>query len=77
MFQNKTQIFILQVIILINSNKEKWHYLAVKKLLGLLREITSKHHGDFYCVNCLHSFVTKKNLNYIQKSVKIKIFATS
>ena len=61
MFQNKTQIVILQVIILINSNKEKWHYLAVKKLLGLLREITSKHHGDFYCVNCLHSFVTKKN----------------
>ena len=24
-----------------------WHYLAVKKKNALLREITSKHHGDF------------------------------
>ena len=71
MFQNKTQIVKKQVILLINSNKEKWHYLAIKKILGLLREITSKHHGDFYCVE------QKKNLNYIQKSVKIKIFPMS
>ena len=21
-----------------------------------LKGITSKHHGDFYCLNCLHSF---------------------
>ena len=37
-----------------------WHYLAVKKLSALLRGITSKHHGDFYCLNCLHSFATEK-----------------
>ena len=29
-------------------NREKWHYLAVKKLLALLRGITSKNNGDFY-----------------------------
>ena len=28
----------------------------------LLRGITSKHHGDFYCLNCLHSFQTKIKL---------------
>ena len=22
--------------------------------------MTSKHHGDFYCFNCLHSFRTNK-----------------
>ena len=28
-----------------------------KKLSALLRGITSKHHGDFYSLNCLYSFV--------------------
>ena len=49
-----------QVILLIISNGEKRHYLAVNKLSGLLRGITSKHHGDFYCLNCCHSFATEK-----------------
>ena len=30
-------------------------------MASLLRGTTSKHHGDFYCLNCLHSFATKKN----------------
>ena len=34
-----------------NEEKEGWHYLAVRKLPTLLRGITSKHHGDFYCLN--------------------------
>ena len=38
------------------------HYLIVNKLSALLRGITSKHHGDFYCMNRLHSFETKKIL---------------
>ena len=51
------------------------HYLAVKKLSALLREVTSKNNGDFYCLNSLHSFRTKKaNLNCIKKYVNIKIF---
>ena len=36
------------------------HYLAVKKLSALLGGITSKHHGDYYCLNRLHSFATEK-----------------
>ena len=35
-------------------------YLAVKKFIRILRGITSKHHGDFYCLNGLHSFATEK-----------------
>ena len=43
-----------------NSEGKQWHYLKAKKLSALLRGITSKHHGDFYCMNCLHYFATKK-----------------
>ena len=39
-----------------NEEKERWHYLAVKKLSAPLRGVTSKHHGDFFGLNCLHSF---------------------
>ena len=51
-----------------NSNCEKqngeriWHDLAVKKRSALLRAITSKRNGDFYCLNCLHSFRSKSKL---------------
>ena len=49
-----------QIIHLMISNGEKqWHYLAVKKLSTLLSGITSKCHGDFYCLNGFHSFATK------------------
>ena len=44
-----------------NEEKDGWHYLAVKKLSTLLRGITLKH-GDFYCLNCLHSFRTESKL---------------
>ena len=43
-----------------------------KKLSVLLKGITSKHHGDFCCLNCLHSFTTaKKKLNRIKNYLKI------
>ena len=51
-----------QVILLMILNEEGWHYLAVKKLSGFLRTIKSKYDGDFYCLNCLHSFRTKNKL---------------
>ena len=56
-----------QIILLMISNGEGWHYLAVKTLSALLRGITSKHVGDFYCLNCLHSFKTRNNLSLIKK----------
>ena len=48
-------------------NKEKWHYLAVKQLSALLKGITSKHHGDFYCLNYPHSFAIEKKLESHKK----------
>ena len=54
----------------------RWHYLAVRPLSALLREIISKTNSDYYFCICLHSFRTKKNLNLIKKYVKIKIFVT-
>ena len=64
-----------QVIILITSNGEKlWHYLAIKRLSALLRGITSKHHDDFCCLNCLHSFATEKILKSHKKVCENKDF---
>ena len=42
-----------------NSNREAWHYLAVKILSAVLRAIMSKHHGSFYCLKCLYSSATE------------------
>ena len=49
-------------------NREGCHYLQVKKLSALLRGITSKHHSDFYCVNCLQSFVKQDFCSIIMPS---------
>ena len=51
-----------QVILLMISDGKNWHYLAVKKMSALLRGITSKYDGDFYCLNCFHSHCTKEKL---------------
>ena len=51
-----------QVILLMITEGEKWHYLAVKKLSALLRVITSNHNGDFYCLNCFRAYTTENKL---------------
>ena len=53
-----------------NEEKEGWHFLAVKKLSKLLRGITSKLHGVFYCLNCLHFFKAKHTLKSHEKVCK-------
>ena len=40
-----------QVILLMISDGEKLHYLLLKKLSALFKGITSKHDGNFYCLN--------------------------
>ena len=64
-----------QVILLMITDGEKWHYLAVKRLSALFRGITSKHDGDFYCLNCFQSYTMEKNLKSIKKSARIMIIA--
>ena len=44
------------------TDGKKWYYLAVKSLSALFREITSKHDGDLYCLNCFHSYRTIEKL---------------
>ena len=50
------------VIILMITDGEKCHYLAVKSLSALFRGITSKYEGDFHCLNCFRSYTTKNKL---------------
>ena len=56
------------------SNREEWHYLAVKKLSTLLRGITSKHHGEFYCQNFFYSFAAENKLQSHRTACENKDF---
>ena len=56
-----------QVILLMITDGEKWHYLTVKNLSGLLRGITSSHKEDFYCLNCFCSYRTRNKLEVHKK----------
>ena len=56
-----------QIILLMISNGENWHYLAVKSVSRLLRGISSNHDGDYYCLNCFHSYRTENKLNVHKK----------
>ena len=60
-----------QVILLMITNGENWHYLVVKSLPGLLKGITSSHKEDFYCLNCFCTFLQEISLKNIKKYVKI------
>ena len=62
-----------QVILLMITDGEKWHYIAVKRLSGLLRGITGNNNDDFYCLNCFHTYKTKNNLKHIKRYVKVMI----
>ena len=56
-----------QIILLMISNGENWHYLAVKSLSGLFTGVTSNHKEDYYCLNCFHSYRTKNKLDAHKK----------
>ena len=49
------------------TDGEKWHYLTVKNLSGLLRGITSNHVRDFYCLNCFCAYSTKNKFDAHKK----------
>ena len=56
-----------QVILLMITDREKWHYLAVKSLSALFRGTTSNHKEDFYSLYCFHSYITKEKLKKHKK----------
>ena len=58
-----------QIILLMISDGQKWHYLVVKNLSVLLKGITSNHKEDFYFLNCLHSYRTENKLESHKKNM--------
>ena len=56
-----------QVILLMITDGEKWHYTAVTRLSALLRGVTGNNNGDFYCLNCFHAYRTKTKLETHKK----------
>ena len=44
------------------TDGKKWYYLAKFNLSALFKEKPSKHHEDFYCLNCFNSYTTKNKL---------------
>ena len=49
-------------LLMITDGTDKWHYLAVKRIPPLLRGVSSTHDGDYYCLNCFHSYRTEEKL---------------
>ena len=64
-YNNKHDIQGNQLMIADENNN--WHYLAVSRISGLLRGIRSRHNGDFYCLNCFHSYSTENRLKKHEK----------
>ena len=56
-----------QVILLIITDGEKWHYLAVKSLSALLRGVTGNNHGNYYCLYCFRAYTTEYKLESHKK----------
>ena len=64
--ENDTQVNLL----MITDGPGNWHNLAVKSISGLLGGITSNHNGDFYCLNCFHSYTSEKKLRKHERICK-------
>ena len=54
-------------LLMITDADNNWHYLAVKRIPGLLRGKTSRHNGDFYCLNCFHWYTNENKLRKHEK----------
>ena len=68
-YQNITTSVKKKVILLmITDDGKRWHYLAVRSLSALVRGISSCNNGDFYCLNCFHSYLT---LNKLKKHERV------
>ena len=56
-----------QVILLMITDSENWHYLAVKSLSALFKGVTGNNNGYFYSLNCLESYTTETKLKKHKK----------
>ena len=49
-------------MLIVTDDCKRWHYLAAKRFSALLRRMSSSNNGDFYCLNCFHSYRTHDKL---------------
>ena len=47
---------------MIADNQNNWNYFTIKNMKRFIRGVTSNHHRDFFCRNCMHSFLTDNKL---------------
>ena len=52
----------VNLLMITDDDDENWHYLAVKSISALFREITTNNNADYHCLNCFHSFCTNNML---------------
>ena len=50
------------ILLIISDENNNWHYICVKNLKALCRGVFSNNNGDYYCLNCLHTYRTKSAL---------------
>ena len=62
-----------QANLLMITDGKKMALSCSKKLSVLLRGVTSNHVGEFYCLNCFHSYSTDKNVKNIIMYAKVMI----
>ena len=67
-------------LLMITDGTDNWHYLAIKSISGLLRGVTSRHNGDYYCLNCFQSYTKEKmpveddkTLKYVSREKSLKV----
>ena len=49
-------------LLMITDGSDIWHYIAIRSIPALLRGVSSTHNGDYYCLNCFHSYRTETKL---------------
>ena len=59
------------ILLMITDDVNRWYYLAVRSLSALLRGISSSNNGDFYCLNCFHSYRTLNKLKKHEREYAI------
>ena len=61
-------------LLMITDGTTNWHCLVIKNISGLLRGITSNQDGDFYRLNCFHSYTAKRKLKKHERVCKDHCF---
>ena len=51
-----------KVVLLMITDGEKRHFTSVRSETRLFRGVFSKHHNDYYCLNCTYSYRTENAL---------------